>query len=114
MGVPLPRVGSAAALTILTLHLDVGRQAGRTLREARASGREEVFGASTALEKDYLRLTTLPTVENVRPPAVLAQARPAGPCAPSAARRGCPLAFQGSYAALEGFTLPATFTKESH
>lgn len=57
--------------------LSGGPQAGRTLREARAGGREAVFGSSTALEKEYLRLTTLPTVDAVRPPGVLEQARPA-------------------------------------
>ena len=51
----------------------VGGQAGRTLRDARADGRAEVFGSSTALEKEYLRLTALPTLGAVRPPAVLEQ-----------------------------------------
>ncbi|KAK9840595.1 hypothetical protein WJX81_004184 [Elliptochloris bilobata] len=49
-------------------------QDGRTLREARAGGRQEVFGSSNALEKEYLRLTALPTVGAVRPPPVLEQA----------------------------------------
>jgi len=52
-----------------------GGQAGRTLRDARAGGRAEVFGSSTALEKEYLRLTALPTLGAVRPPAVLEQVR---------------------------------------
>lgn len=34
-----------------------------------------MFGSSTALEKEYLRLTALPTVDAVRPPEVLQQVR---------------------------------------
>ena len=50
-------------------------QAAPTLHAAaRAAGRDHALGASTALEKEYLRLTTLPTVDNVRPPRVLADA----------------------------------------
>ena len=72
-GVPgLPRTRLAAGMTRLTGGR-VGGQAGRTLRDARADGRAEVFGSSTALEKEYLRLTALPTLGAVRPPAVLEQ-----------------------------------------
>eukprot|EP00884_Botryococcus_braunii_P002881 jgi/Botrbrau1/12594/Bobra.0169s0122.1 len=45
-----------------------------TLREARRESCEEVYGTSQALEKEYLRLTTLPTVDKVRPPEVLERA----------------------------------------
>lgn len=44
------------------------------MREARAEATEDVYGTSQALEKEYLRLTTLPTLEQVRPPEVLEQA----------------------------------------
>lgn len=43
--------------------------------EARASvGGGPVRGQNTSLEKDYLRLTSHPTLADVRPPQVLRQA----------------------------------------
>jgi hypothetical protein len=48
-----------------------------TLAAARAAGggqQAAVFGRSRALEKEYLRLTSMPTLDTVRPPAVLKQA----------------------------------------
>ena len=50
--------------------------------------RQEVFGSSTALEKEYLRLTALPTVDAVRPPEVLQQVRRGQRCWLSAALCG--------------------------
>lgn len=45
----------------------------RTLVEVR-SEQGRARGTSTSLEKDYLRLTSLPTLESVRPPEVLRKA----------------------------------------
>ena len=61
--------------TVALPRRQAGRAQAQTLREARVGEREEVFGSSTALEKEYLRLTALPTVDAVRPPEVLQQVR---------------------------------------
>ena len=48
-----------------------------TLLAARSASQQEgaaVLGRSTALEKEYLRLTSMPTLDAVRPPAVLLRA----------------------------------------
>ena len=47
-----------------------------TLLAARSASQSGagVVGHSTALEKDYFRLTSMPTLDAVRPPAVLKQA----------------------------------------
>ncbi len=46
----------------------------RTLVEARAEGAGRARGSNQELEKAYLRLTSLPSVADVRPPQVLRQA----------------------------------------
>lgn len=45
-----------------------------TLQAARSEGAGAVLGRSTALEKEYLRLTSMPTLDAVRPPGVLKRA----------------------------------------
>ncbi|KAK9812652.1 hypothetical protein WJX72_001324 [[Myrmecia] bisecta] len=42
-----------------------------TLRAARAAALTEVYGENANLEKEYLRLTSMPTLDAVRPPHVL-------------------------------------------
>lgn len=45
-----------------------------TLQAARADGGVAVYGQNRQLEKEYLRLTSMPTLDAVRPPAVLKKA----------------------------------------
>lgn len=47
---------------------------GSKLAELRRQRGIPVFGTNTSVEKGYLRLTSLPSVDAVRPPAVLRQA----------------------------------------
>ncbi|BDA50297.1 Leukocyte receptor cluster member 8 homolog [Coccomyxa sp. Obi] len=45
-----------------------------TLQAARSAGKQVVYGQNRQLEKEYLRLTSMPTLDAVRPPAVLKKA----------------------------------------
>lgn len=45
-----------------------------TLQAARSAGKQAVYGQNRQLEKEYLRLTSMPTLDAVRPPAVLKKA----------------------------------------
>ncbi len=45
-----------------------------TLQAARSAGKEVVYGQNRQLEKEYLRLTSMPTLDAVRPPAILKKA----------------------------------------
>ena len=45
-----------------------------TLQAARSVGKQAVYGQNRQLEKEYLRLTSMPTLDAVRPPAVLKKA----------------------------------------
>ena len=58
------------------LRAPVLQDAAVTLLAARSASQSDaaVVGRSTALEKEYLRLTSMPTLDAVRPPAVLGQA----------------------------------------
>lgn len=65
--------GSAACLTSSSSFLHPQEE---TLVAARQRG-GTAFGTSTALEKQYLRLTAAPAANTVRPPHVLERALPA-------------------------------------
>ncbi|CAL8465200.1 g4735 [Coccomyxa elongata] len=45
-----------------------------TLQAARSAGKQVVYGQNRQLEKEYLRLTSMPTLDTVRPPDVLKRA----------------------------------------
>ncbi|EIE23285.1 hypothetical protein COCSUDRAFT_63639 [Coccomyxa subellipsoidea C-169] len=45
-----------------------------TLQAARSEGKQAVYGQNQQLEKEYLRLTSMPTIDAVRPPSVLKKA----------------------------------------
>ncbi|KAK9903296.1 hypothetical protein WJX75_002137 [Coccomyxa subellipsoidea] len=50
------------------------QQEATTLQAARSAGKQTVYGQNSQLEKEYLRLTSMPTLEAVRPPVVLKKA----------------------------------------